>query len=260
MSTNENFCLKWRQFHRNIGDSFSILKRENDFCDVTLACGDDDQIEAHKVVLAACSPFFKTILRKQKHPHPFLYLRGIKKEDLVSIVDFIYNGEVNIAQENLGRFLSVAEELKLKGLTQSEELVNVNEDESVELDESKLMETNEGQTELDVDNIELDTPLKDDLHVDNIQDEIISMFSQIKADNYSLKQQSEGNTQDMILKDGSLWKCSVCGKQSKDKSNLTKHTEVHMGISHSCHSCAKIFNSKNSLHSHKWRAHRNQQV
>ena len=155
---------------------------------------------------------------------------------------------MNIAQENLNRFLSVAEELKLKGLTQSQESLNANEDESVELVESKFMETNEGQTELDVDNIELDTPVKDDLHVDNIQDEIISMFSQIKADNYSLKQQSEGNTQDMILKDGSLWKCAVCGKESKDKSNLTKHTEVHMGLSHSCHSC------------HKWRDHRNQQV
>ena len=88
MNTNETFCLKWGQFYENIGQSFNILREENDFCDVTLACDDDEQIEAHKAVLAACSPFFKTLLKKQKHPHPLLYMRGIKKSDLISIVDF----------------------------------------------------------------------------------------------------------------------------------------------------------------------------
>merc|ERR1712110_1336438 len=37
--------------------------------------------------------------------------------DLNSILDFIYNGEVNVAQEELNSFLAVAEELQIKGLT-----------------------------------------------------------------------------------------------------------------------------------------------
>ena len=45
-----------------------------------------------------------------KASYPLLYMRGIKKSDLVSIVDFIYLGEVNIAQEDLDRFLKVAKE------------------------------------------------------------------------------------------------------------------------------------------------------
>ena len=72
MNTNEKYCLKWNQFQENIGQSFNLLREENDFCDVTLACDDDDQIEAHKSVLAASSTFFKTLLKKQKHPHPLL--------------------------------------------------------------------------------------------------------------------------------------------------------------------------------------------
>ena len=59
------------------------------------------------------------LLRKNKHPHPLIYLRGIKFEDLMAIVDFLYFGEANVFQENLDVFLALAEELRLKGLTES---------------------------------------------------------------------------------------------------------------------------------------------
>merc|ERR1719510_1705110 len=55
-----------------------------------------------------------------KHPNPYIYLRGVSYSDLVSILDFIYNGEVNVAQEDLNSFLAVAEELQIKGLTNRE--------------------------------------------------------------------------------------------------------------------------------------------
>merc|ERR1711936_570824 len=45
---------------------------------------------------------------------------GVSYSDLVSILDFIYNGEVNVAQEDLNSFLAVAEELQIKGLTNRE--------------------------------------------------------------------------------------------------------------------------------------------
>merc|ERR1712203_1032913 len=76
---------------------------------------------AHKVILSACSNFFKSTFRQQtnanKHPNPYIYLRGVTYTDLTSILDFIYNGEVNVAQEDLNSFLAVAEELQIKGLT-----------------------------------------------------------------------------------------------------------------------------------------------
>ena len=84
--------------------------------DVTLACEDGNQVEAHKVILAASSPFFHNPLRRNNHPHPLIYMRGMKSEDLVAIVDFLYCGEANVFQENLDSFLAIAEELQLKGL------------------------------------------------------------------------------------------------------------------------------------------------
>ena len=119
MDSNEKFCLKWNDFESNISSSFKEIREEKDFMDVTLAC-DDDQINAHKVVLSACSPFFRTILRRNPHQHPLLYMKGIKYSNLESLLNFMYYGEVNIAQEELNSFLAVAEELKVKGLTQNQ--------------------------------------------------------------------------------------------------------------------------------------------
>ena len=115
--SSEKFCLKWNDFERNISLSLREIREENDFFDVTLAC-DDEQIRAHKLILSACSPFFKDVLRKNPHQHPLLYMRGIKFRDIQSILQFMYHGETNVAQEDLNSFLSISEELKVKGLTQ----------------------------------------------------------------------------------------------------------------------------------------------
>ena len=118
MANNEKFCLKWNDFESNICSSFKEIKKEADFMDVTLAC-EESQVSAHKVVLSACSSFFRAVLRRNPHQHPLLYMKGVRISDLESLLDFMYYGEVNIAQDNLNSFLSVAEELQVKGLTQS---------------------------------------------------------------------------------------------------------------------------------------------
>ena len=76
MSMGEKFCLKWNDFQENIMASFGKLREGNDFSDVTLVC-DDGEIEAHKVVLSSCSPFFQRLLQKvkQHHQHPLLFMR-----------------------------------------------------------------------------------------------------------------------------------------------------------------------------------------
>ena len=119
VSQQEKFCLRWNDFESNLGAAFKELRQESQYLDVTLLCEDADQIEAHRVVLSACSGFFRNALRRTKHQHPLLYLKGVQHADLNHILDFIYYGEVSIAQENLNAFLSVAEELKIKGLTQT---------------------------------------------------------------------------------------------------------------------------------------------
>ena len=115
--SSEKFCLRWNNFQTNLSGAFRELREDKEFFDVTLAC-DNEQIEAHKVILSASSPIFRAILKKNCHEHPLIYLKDIKYVDLVSVLDFIYNGEVIIAVEKLNSFLLVAEDLKIKGLTQ----------------------------------------------------------------------------------------------------------------------------------------------
>jgi len=116
MMANEKLCLRWTDFESNISGALRELREDQGLYDVTLAC-DEDQIQAHKVIIAACSPFFRYVLQRNPHAHPLLYFKGVKLSNLKQVLDFMYNGEVNVAQEELNTFLNVAEELKVKGLS-----------------------------------------------------------------------------------------------------------------------------------------------
>jgi len=130
MASTEKFCLKWNDFENNISAAFCDLRDEKDFFDVTLVVG-ETQVSAHKVILAASSQFFRKVLKANPHQHPLLYLRGVKHKELLSILSFMYRGQVNIAQEELSQFLAVAEDLQVKGLTQSQSHTNVNVNKNV---------------------------------------------------------------------------------------------------------------------------------
>ena len=113
---SENLCLQWNDFKENVNSAFVKLRDDRELTDVTLACEDGQHLEAHKAILAASSPFFGEILFRSKHPHPLIYLRGFKSQDLVAILDFLYCGKASVLQQDLDSFLAIADELKLKGL------------------------------------------------------------------------------------------------------------------------------------------------
>ena len=96
---SEKLCLQWNDFQENVKVAFGNLREDKNFTDVTLVCEDGQQVEAHRVILAAWSPFFKGLLERNKHPHPLIYIRRLKFEDLLAIVDFLYCGEANVFQE-----------------------------------------------------------------------------------------------------------------------------------------------------------------
>ena len=116
---SEKFCLHWNDFAENISSAFRELREQEEFFDLTLAC-EDEEIRVHKVILAACSPFFRNILQRHPHQHTLLYLKGVKYSDLQAVITFMYQGEVNVAQEDLSSFLAVAADLKIKGLTENQ--------------------------------------------------------------------------------------------------------------------------------------------
>lgn len=124
-SREENFCLRWNDFESNLSSAFLELRNDADLCDVTLAT-DEDSVGAHKLVLSACSPQLKEMIRRHirlsggnSAQNMMIYLRGVRHADLVSVLEFMYCGSVNVAQEDLNSFLAVAEDLKVKGLTQN---------------------------------------------------------------------------------------------------------------------------------------------
>ena len=119
-------CLKWNDFQLNVSKSYDLLRQEELYCDVTLVSEDQKQMEAHKLVLSACSPFFKNILSTNSHSHPLLYMDGFNSSELDMILNYIYQGEAQVFQESLTRFMELAEKLRLDGLCRTENPLAVN--------------------------------------------------------------------------------------------------------------------------------------
>jgi len=145
MDGTEKFCLRWNDFESNISGALKGLREDKDFFDVTLACN-EEHLKAHKVILSACSPFFRSILRRHRHEHPLLYMKGIQHKEMLHVLNFMYHGEVSVAQDDLNSFLAVAEDLQVKGLTQSnnenskEKESKKNQDQSYQSDQETNMQ------------------------------------------------------------------------------------------------------------------------
>ena len=257
MQNSEKLCLRWNKFEDNIITSFQKLRNNKDFSDVTLACKDGKQLEAHKVVLASSSPFFMELLQKNKHPHPLVYMMGVKYEDLEAIIDFLYTGEANVSKENLDRFLSVAGDLKLNGLAR---------------EEAKQPQK----------------PLKQDISNPSDGDKITKCsncdfeslneeyFNHIAGNHHTTRSQPEKKSMEDIEKKISsmitltdevvegtkqkIYNCNVCNACGKGgpRSVIERHIEAkHItGVSYPCEICGKTSRSRNALQVHKSAKHK----
>jgi len=113
----DQFCLKWNNYQLSLTSAFKHILEEEDFVDVTLSAGGNN-LKAHKVVLSACSSYFRDLLKGiSLWQHPVLVLKDVRFLELQSILEFVYLGEVNVEQDRLESFLKTAELLRIKGLT-----------------------------------------------------------------------------------------------------------------------------------------------
>ncbi|XP_055709826.1 broad-complex core protein isoforms 1/2/3/4/5 isoform X3 [Phlebotomus papatasi] len=119
MVDTQHFCLRWNNYQSSITSAFENLRDDEDFVDVTLAC-DGRSLKAHRVVLSACSPYFRELLKSTPCKHPVIVLQDVAFTDLHALVEFIYHGEVNVHQRSLSSFLKTAEVLRVSGLTQKQ--------------------------------------------------------------------------------------------------------------------------------------------
>jgi len=113
--------LKWNDFQGSISSSLGALRTTSDLLDVTVQCG-VESLQCHRLVLSACSDWFKAVFRALPAvtQHPVIVLWEATARDMALLLDFMYNGEVNVKQENLNSFLALAEKLSVRGLTQGQ--------------------------------------------------------------------------------------------------------------------------------------------
>ena len=254
---SEKLCLQWNDYQDNVKNAFASLRGVADFVDVTLACEDGHQIEAHKVILAASSPFFENILKKNKNSHPLIYMRGVKSVDLLAMVDFLYLGEANVLQDNLDSFLCMAEELRLKGLQGSKD-----QNEFSDAKQNGFPSSTEParKTSHIISNFEAEstaTELTKKADKNENQALVLPKTKLLSADmqDLDITVKSMMETSHNTIMDGNCQKkakiCKICGKEG-GATAIKRHIEVnHLeGVSIPCNQCDKTFRSRNALTKH----------
>ena len=246
----EKFSLKWKDFTSNVEKSFQNLRRADDFFDVTLVGDDSTLVTAHKLVLASSSEYFKNIfLKNKKHfqSHALICLEGLNESDLNNILDYIYQGEVKIYQEDLDRFLTVAERLKLEGLIGGEDQEPKVEDRSILEKKSETQQTDFllattptfGSKKIR----EVGIKEKPDIAFQSTEFQSLDELDKKIEDSYT--RDTSGN-----------FICHYCGKSFYKSGHIKEHVESHIsGLSFQCTFCDSIMRSRLSLRKHIQRSH-----
>ena len=256
----EQVCIKWNDFQESTVSSYKNLRKNLDFSDVTLVCEDAQQIEAHKVILSACSPFFRSILKSSKHDHPMIYMKGVKAKDMVAIVDFVYHGEAEVPQEDLDGVLDLANSLKLTGFSGSESEVIMTKEELIPEDGYQGLEYITKIDKVRVLSNAINPTQMEDVDCKNLNGIFIDPLECIekKTDSTYTDLERKGDETDFMTEtinnEEILTKCKVCGKENKGKqarTNMRKHLRNHSdGVFYTCNQCGKVIKSWTNLNTH----------
>ena len=91
--------------------AMNCLRQDQTFCDISLMI-EDKQVFAHRNVLAAGSPYFRSLFLGQftEATMPNVNLSPVTNDivALESIINFIYTGEINVDKNNLGVIVKLA--------------------------------------------------------------------------------------------------------------------------------------------------------
>ena len=117
---SEDFLLKWNDHHTLFFAGAEKLYQDEEFTDVTLAAG-SKFFKAHKLVLSICSPYFQSLFRRLGPEKHVIFLKDISSLHLELLLQYMYNGEIKVQEDELVTILSVAQSLEIKGLTDNSE-------------------------------------------------------------------------------------------------------------------------------------------
>merc|ERR1712179_129410 len=226
-------------FDTNIRKYFKKIRDDQILFDVTLATDDGKHIQAHKIILSAGSSFFSDIFIKSNQTNMVIYLKGIKSVQLERLLDFMYNGEAFVGQEELKEFIEIGKDLQVRGF----------EDDFLCAGE-KVQEKTAEFVKVEDENHE--NTLDDNLTSDTLEPTIENQFTEgtlvtTEEEKIQVDANSDLNLKirQMIEKSGGVSKCKICGKSSPSYVSMRQHAESHIeGMSHPCHLCEKIFRKR----------------
>ena len=256
MNLSGYLLLEQSDFLSNYVGFFQQLRGDKDLFDVTLAC-EDETMEAHKVVLSACSIFFRNVFKKAKQKHPFIYLKGVLHKDLVALLDYIYTGQAQVLSEDVDRFFQVGKDMRVKGLIDEEQegIDNIKKKVNTDSKTEELPDDSYDTTDVDesINSLSNDSSLvetcleikKEEVKIDvknpdQLRTELSEKMEKIKDE--------EGMP---------MWKCKECGKMMKNRNKLELHVEIHLqGYSRICSHCGKTQKNRGCLKAHISAVHR----
>ena len=243
----EKFNVKWNDFENNASKSFKSLRNETYLHDVTLISDDYKQISAHKLVLSACSEYFRSMFHQtQQQAYTLLCLDGVNHSALQNVLDYVYKGEVMMIQEDLDNFLNIAQRLKLEGLelgtheNMENDMIMDGDKEEEQPDQlSPSMSLNKGQS--------VSVKIEDD--AEKQREKTLSMSINGQAiDNEQLQ---ETLLENCTRNPDRSVSCKVCDKTFGCLAKAKRHIEIHIdGLRYDCFHCDKKFKSKNNLDTH----------
>lgn len=285
MEGRDNYSVCLNEFESKVKESWKELQVERDFCDLTLAC-EDKYIEAHKVVIASFSPVIRNILKVKTSPHPVIYLRSVKYKELQSILSFMYQGEITVAQEDLSRFLEIAGDLKITGLAEAIKEESILKEENLLHITHQNISPSPNRFITNEENITLDNSedKESDGPTDQYPPNTSENFHNNKNYDEGLIKLEKNQDQSLIAKSADQFMCKICDKTFlshtgvrlhtksvheerqfncdkcnytvKQKGHLNRHIEVsHLGERHQCDKCEYKATRKDSLKVHIERIH-----
>ena len=235
----EKFNLTWNDFEVSTSNAFKELLDQHDFVDVTLVSEDNKEIQCHKLVLSASSPIFKSILLRNSHQHPLIYLTGVQHLELRSLVSFMYLGQTEVAQNDLNNFMAAASRFQIKGLSNKQQYEEPRKENA-----SVHQIIQEAETKpMTLENIAAIFPADSMIETSNSL-EIITDYED--SNNWA-------SNSSRIVSD---FNCETCEYKSKHKGDVKSHTKAqHEGIKYCCETCDYRTGYSHNLIKHKRNKH-----
>ena len=266
MQHQEKYTLHWHSYSDHLREALNEMMISSEFADVTLVTDDKQQIRAHRNILSACSPVFKSILQiDSKNANPVIYLRGIQHPEMESIMQFIYLGETRFYEERMNEFLTVSKNLEIKELSSGIEL-----NDQITSDHVKSNKNNVADEDMDIagvppyalheDGGNVETQAQTEPSTSNNaantrvrSKKVVSgkakfqckdcerMFNSYQALWHHTKSKHEGVK----------YACNQCDFQAAHQSNLIRHIQSkHEGVKYVCNQCGLQFTFQGGLTTH----------